>query len=138
LLKSGITGGHALEIGYGPGYLGLEWLSRCPQGRLTGLDISPDMQALAGRNALGTAAWIGRTTAWAAGISCLSRMAVSMQFFTNGSLHEWSILWKPSRDLACAQTRRPLLIISDLRRDMNFLLYTFYGWAHQRGHPAGF
>ena len=30
LLKSGITGGHALEIGYGPGYLGLEWLSRCP------------------------------------------------------------------------------------------------------------
>lgn len=26
IIKSGITSGHALEIGPGPGYLGLEWL----------------------------------------------------------------------------------------------------------------
>ena len=35
----------------GPGYLGLEWLKQTQGMRLKGLDISPDMIALAERNA---------------------------------------------------------------------------------------
>ena len=51
ILKHGIMRGHALEIGPGPGYLGLEWLKHTQGTILTGLDISPDMIALAERNA---------------------------------------------------------------------------------------
>lgn len=51
VIKSGITGGLALEIGPGPGYLGLDWLGKTCDSSLTGLDISQDMVALARRNA---------------------------------------------------------------------------------------
>ena len=46
IIKSGIQSGQALEIGHGPGYLGLEWLKNTQATRLTGLDISPDMTRL--------------------------------------------------------------------------------------------
>ena len=36
LLSSGITGGSALEIGPGPGYLGLEWLKTASGSHVTG------------------------------------------------------------------------------------------------------
>lgn len=51
LLKAGIISGRALEVGSGPGYLGLEWLKSTQDTTVTGLDISPDMIALAQRNA---------------------------------------------------------------------------------------
>ena len=51
LLKAGITGGVALEIGPGPGYLGLDWLARTEETSLVGLEISANMIALAERNA---------------------------------------------------------------------------------------
>ncbi|MFH0883673.1 MAG: class I SAM-dependent methyltransferase [bacterium] len=51
LLASGITRGEVLEIGPGPGYLGLEWLKRTEGTRLVGLDISSAMIELAKRNA---------------------------------------------------------------------------------------
>ena len=40
LLKQGLTRGCALEIGPGPGYLGLEWLKHTTATTLKGLDIS--------------------------------------------------------------------------------------------------
>ena len=49
IIKSGICAGHALELGPGPGYVGLEWLKKTQATRLTGLDISPDMIAMAER-----------------------------------------------------------------------------------------
>jgi len=51
IIKSGITEGLALEIGPGPGYLGLEWLKNTRGTALKGLDISADMIAVAERNA---------------------------------------------------------------------------------------
>jgi ubiquinone/menaquinone biosynthesis C-methylase UbiE len=51
IIKAGITYGLALEIGPGPGYLGLEWLKNTQTTTLKGLDISADMIAIAQRNA---------------------------------------------------------------------------------------
>jgi len=47
----GITRGLALEVGPGPGYLGLEWLKRTDGTTLKGLDLSADMLRVAERNA---------------------------------------------------------------------------------------
>ena len=51
LLLNGIVSGCALEVGSGPGYLGLEWLLQTRDTRLVGLDISPDMVAIARNHA---------------------------------------------------------------------------------------
>ena len=51
IIRSGISTGSALEVGPGPGYLGLEWLKHNDGTQLTGLDISPDMISAAQRNA---------------------------------------------------------------------------------------
>ncbi|OPY28204.1 MAG: hypothetical protein A4E27_00371 [Methanobacterium sp. PtaU1.Bin242] len=52
IVESGIQSGRALEIGPGPGYLGLEWLKNTEGTRLTGLDISAGMVKVAEKNAL--------------------------------------------------------------------------------------
>ena len=43
IIKSGIDTGLALEVGPGPGYLGLEWLSKTRGTTLRGLEISRNM-----------------------------------------------------------------------------------------------
>ncbi len=49
ILNSGIKNGNVLEIGPGPGYLGLEWLkqSKSTNSKLTGCEISREMITLA-------------------------------------------------------------------------------------------
>jgi ubiquinone/menaquinone biosynthesis C-methylase UbiE len=118
LLKHGILHGWALEIGPGPGYLGLEWLKRTEGTTLRGLDISPDMLGLARRNAqeygLSDRAEYVPSTGERFPFDDNRFDAV----FTNGSLHEWSNpramfdeMWR---------TLKPggRLFLSDLRRDM--------------------
>jgi ubiquinone/menaquinone biosynthesis C-methylase UbiE len=118
LIKSGMTSGHALEIGPGPGYLGLEWLKKTIGTCLTGVDISPGMIALAEKNARE--------------YDLLERVTYSLgdaralpfpdgefdAVFSNGSLHEWedpgTILGEAYRVLR----RGGRLLVSDLRRDM--------------------
>jgi ubiquinone/menaquinone biosynthesis C-methylase UbiE len=51
VVKAGIDNGLALEVGPGPGYLGLEWLRKTEGTTLKGLDISPSMVDIAMRNA---------------------------------------------------------------------------------------
>ncbi|WP_342438352.1 methyltransferase domain-containing protein [Paenibacillus sp. FSL L8-0436] len=51
LVKNGLVSGHALEIGPGPGYFGLEWLKVTDNSTLTGIEISQPMIAMAEENA---------------------------------------------------------------------------------------
>ena len=118
LIASGMSAGSALELGPGPGYLGLEWLKRTANTTLVGLEISPEMIALAERNA----AHYGL----AARAHYMLGDGAAMPFaeghfgavFSNGSLHEWADpratfaeLW---RVLRCGGR----LYVSDLRRDL--------------------
>jgi ubiquinone/menaquinone biosynthesis C-methylase UbiE len=118
IIASGITSGHALEIGPGPGYLGLEWLKKTEGTRLTGAEISPDMITLATGNA--------EVYGLAARVEYVLADAHVLPFendgfdgvFSNGSIHEWA---RPTEVLGeMTRVLRPggIVVLSDLRRDM--------------------
>jgi ubiquinone/menaquinone biosynthesis C-methylase UbiE len=118
LLKHGITQGYALEVGPGPGYLGLEWLKHTQGTRLQGLDISPDMIALAEKNA--------RAYGLADRVKYTCSNAVTAPFddaafdavFTNGSLHEWADPRRILDEIGRVLKPSGRVFISDLRRDV--------------------
>jgi len=131
LLASGITAGHALEIGHGPGYLGLEWLRRTQGTRLTGFDISPDMHALVRKNAREYG--LPDRTEYHLG-NCDQLPFADGTFdavFTNGSLHEWANPLSAFDEIARVIKPGGRYFISDLRRDMNAFLRVFL-WAGTR------
>jgi ubiquinone/menaquinone biosynthesis C-methylase UbiE len=122
ILSSGVQEGCVLEIGPGPGYVGLEWLKACPEGKLTALEISPEMIRLAQRNAL--------EYGLNARVEYVEGNALSMPFadaafdavFSNGSLHEWE---DPARVFTeIARVLRPLgrFCVTDMRRNVNPVL----------------
>jgi ubiquinone/menaquinone biosynthesis C-methylase UbiE len=125
LLKHGITRGQALEIGPGPGYLGLEWLKQTTDTRLVGLDISPEMQALAGRNARE----YGLTDRTDYRLGSCDRLPFDDNtfdsVFTNGSLHEWADPCGAFDEIWRVLKAGGRYFISDLRRDMNGLMRSF-------------
>jgi ubiquinone/menaquinone biosynthesis C-methylase UbiE len=118
ILKEGISSGLALEIGPGPGYLGLEWLKKTKGTRLKGLEISEDMIALARKNA--TEYGLSDRVEYYQGD------AQKMPFedghfdavFTNGSMHEWSHPENIFNEIARVIKPGGRYIVSDLRRDM--------------------
>ncbi|MGA2615866.1 MAG: class I SAM-dependent methyltransferase [Spirochaetia bacterium] len=130
-ISRGLSGGAALEIGPGPGYIGLEWLRACPGTTLTGLEISTDMISVAKRNAHqygldGRACYVEGNS---------MRMPFKDNSFdcafSNGSLHEWE---KP--ELVFAEIIRVLkpggmFCVTDLRRNVG-LLARFFGLASAR------
>jgi ubiquinone/menaquinone biosynthesis C-methylase UbiE len=119
ILKAGITHGLALEIGPGPGYLGLEWLKKTEGTRLKGLEISPDMIAIAERNAAEYGLQDRVTYVKGDGQQTSFEDNIFDAVFTNGSLHEWS---QPNRVFdEVYRVLKPTgrYLISDLRRDMN-------------------
>ena len=122
LLERGITSGHALEIGHGPGYLGLEWLKHTQSTSLTGLDISPDMQALARQNA--ESYGFSERTDYQLG-NCDQLPFEDDSFdavFTNGSLHEWADPCGAFDEIWRVLKPGGRYYVSDLRRDMSFLM----------------
>jgi ubiquinone/menaquinone biosynthesis C-methylase UbiE len=125
IIGSGISSGLALEVGPGPGYLGLEWLKHTRDTTLRGLDISEDMIAIAERNARE----YGLTERVKYVKGDASKMPFESEYFdavfSNGSLHEWA---KPEEILnEIGRVLKPggLYCISDLRRDMNFFIRWF-------------
>jgi ubiquinone/menaquinone biosynthesis C-methylase UbiE len=118
VINSGITSGTALEVGPGPGYLGLEWLKHTDGTRLTGLDISADMISVARRNA----AEYGLTERIEYVESTGSRMPFDDHtfdaVFSNGSLHEWSDVPQTLSEIWRVLKLGGRVFISDLRRDM--------------------
>ena len=118
ILKEGISSGQALEIGPGPGYLGLEWLKKTEGTRLKGLEISNDMIALTRKNA--TEYGLSDRVEYFQGD------AKKMPFedghfdavFTNGSLHEWAHPEMVFNEIARVLKPGGKYVISDLRRDM--------------------
>jgi ubiquinone/menaquinone biosynthesis C-methylase UbiE len=119
IIKSGIAHGVALEIGPGPGYLGLEWLNKTEGTRLTGLEISPKMIDRAEKNA--------REYGIEARVKYVHGDAQKMPFednsfdgvFTNGSLHEWVEPVKILNEILRVLKLGGKYFVSDMRRDMN-------------------
>ena len=117
-LKAGIKGESILEIGPGPGYVGLELLKALPDTRLTGCEISPEMMKQAEKNA---AAY-----GFANRVRYVQGNGMRMPFadgafdavFSNGSLHEWE---EPARVFAeIHRVLRPggTFCVCDMRRDI--------------------
>lgn len=118
IIRSGIDTGKALEVGPGPGYLGLEWLKHTDGTSLVGLDISPDMIGLARSNAAAYGL-SGRT-------DYILGRGEELPFdddtfdavFTNGSLHEWSTPTATFDQIWQVVKPGGRVFVSDLRRDM--------------------
>jgi ubiquinone/menaquinone biosynthesis C-methylase UbiE len=125
IIRAGISSGLALEVGPGPGYLGLEWLKNTNGTTLKGLDVSDDMIALAERNA--------REYGLTDRVQYVNGDARRMPFeneyfdavFTNGSLHEWAHPEEILNEIARVLKPGGRYCISDLRRDMNPLIKAF-------------
>jgi ubiquinone/menaquinone biosynthesis C-methylase UbiE len=125
IIKSGITHGIALEIGPGPGYLGLEWLKKTNGTILRGVDISQEMIKIAEENA-GEYGLQNR-------VKYVQSDAQKMPFednyfdaaFTNGSLHEWSEPKKIFNEMYRVLKSGGRYYISDLRRNINPLMKGF-------------
>jgi len=125
LIKSGITKGLALEIGPGPGYLGLEWLKNTQGTNLKGLDISKDMISKAKNNA--------KEYGLSERVEYIQSSGNKMPFeseqfdavFTNGSLHEWNDPENTFNEIWRVLKDGGRVFISDLRRDMNIFIRWF-------------
>lgn len=125
ILKAGIRQGLALEVGPGPGYLGLEWLEKTEGTNLKALEISPEMIMIADKNA--------KEYGLKARVEYVEGNALEMPFddnmfngvFTNGSLHEWAQPEKVFNEVNRVLKPGGKYCISDLRRDMNPLVKWF-------------
>jgi ubiquinone/menaquinone biosynthesis C-methylase UbiE len=123
IINSGISSGTALEIGPGPGYVGLEWLKRTKGTRLTGLEISPAMIGVAEKNA-GEYALSDR-------VKYVQHNAVNKfpfpdnsfdGVFANESLHEWENPKSIFDEIHRVLKPGGRYFISDFRRDINPLV----------------
>jgi ubiquinone/menaquinone biosynthesis C-methylase UbiE len=125
LLEQEITQGCALEIGPGPGYLGLEWLKHTQGTTLKGLEISTDMIAIAERNA----SEYGLSQRVEYVHSSGSRMPFDDNtfdaVFTNDSLHEWEDPRSTFNEIWRLLKPGGKVLILDFRRDMSVLMRWF-------------
>lgn len=118
IIKCGIINGIALEIGPGPGYLGLEWLKKTQGTTLRGLDISSDMIAIAKRNAEAYGLSERVEYVQGSGAKLPFENGLFDAVFTASSLHEWSQPKQTFNEIWRVLKPGGKLFISDFRRDM--------------------
>ena len=119
LLHSGLLTGCALEVGSGPGYLGLEWLQQTKDTHLVGLDKSPEMVGIARRHA--------QELELNKRARHLLGFAEAMPFadgafdlvFSSRSLHEWIDPGTTFTEFWRVLRPGGLFYLSDLRRDLS-------------------
>ncbi len=121
-LKAGITKGNVLEIGPGPGYVGLEWLKQSENAKLTGLEISENMIKMANQNA--------KEYGLQSKVDYIQGNCLEMPFdensfdgvFSNGSLHEWEDPLKVFNEIKRVLKPKGFFCITDMRRDVSVIL----------------
>jgi ubiquinone/menaquinone biosynthesis C-methylase UbiE len=118
IIRSGISQGAALELGPGPGYLGLEWLKQTQGTRLTGLDISPDMLVVARRNAAEYGLTDRTEYVESSGAQMPFADGTFDAVFSSSSLHEWADATGTLAEMWRVLKPGGRLFISDMRRDM--------------------
>jgi len=125
ILKTGINRGLALEVGPGPGYLGLEWLKKTTGTCLKAVEISPAMIEIARRNAgeYGLSQRVEYVKGDASKIPFDDNLFDGA--FTNGSLHEWADPGAVFKEIQRVLKPGGKYLVSDLRRDMHPLVKWF-------------
>lgn len=126
IIKSGISRGLALEVGSGPGYVGLEWLKKTTDTRLEGVEISPKMIEVANKNAREYGFDSDRVK------YCIAN-AMVMPFpadrydavFSSSSLHEWEDPLQIMKEIYRVLKPGGSYFISDLRRDLPMFMQWF-------------
>lgn len=126
ILRIGITSGQVLELGCGPGYLGLEWIAQAdPSARLVGLDISPAMLRRATVNAAEYG--VGERCAY----ECGTVLALPFEddrfdhVISASSLHEWADPVGALREMHRVLRPGGRYCVSDLRRDVDRTTFQF-------------
>lgn len=138
-MKAGINSGEVLELGPGPGYLGLEWLKGTENTRLTGVEISPGMILKAEKNAgeYGLSERVNYVKGNVMDIPLDDNLFDGV--FSNGSMHEWEDPVAVFDEIARVLKPGGLFCITDLRRDLSPEIYDLmYGACKPEGIRPGF
>jgi ubiquinone/menaquinone biosynthesis C-methylase UbiE len=125
IIEFGIKQGTVLEIGPGPGYLGLEWLKKTDKTNLYCLEISEDMKNIAQKNAneYGLNDRINYTVSDATKKFPFKDNMFDA-IFTTGSLHEWHKPVEVFNEIYRVLKKGGKFYVGDLKRNINpFLIF---------------
>lgn len=119
IIQSGIDKGYVLEVGPGPGILGINWLEKTQNTRLIGLDICEEMVRNARENAK-------KIVPAGERVSYIVANAENMPFenhtfdamFSNSSFHEWENPKQVLMEIQRVLKPGGRFYISDFRRDI--------------------
>ena len=123
MIETGISDGDILEIGPGPGLVGLEIVKKRPNSSLTGLEISPAMIAIAEKNAI----------EYGINAKYILGNAIKMSFqdssfdsvISSSSLHEWEYPIRIFNEIHRVLKSDGHYCITDLHRDVDSRKWNF-------------